>query len=191
MKLNKQTNNKKKIILLLVLAVVAVTGVYFGAAAFYKLPPFASEQKTYEIGEQTVNYDRTETEKKAEEVIRDNPEQKTQNPQTDRPKSPESEPDGKAKVNVLITNVSVANGTLSASGMVTNLVQEGGDCRYIFTNGAQTITKISSPLTTPTSTACATVRFPAAELAGDGWSVKLTYESDTATGVSEVREFNK
>lgn len=191
MKINKQYN-KKKLVIILILLLVLVTGGYLGVAALNKLPPFAAAEKTYKPGEQVTNLERSESEKKAEETLKDNPEQKTANNQTDTPEPPKVSSAGKLNVNVLLTNAGISNGTVTASGFVTNIVEEGGTCTFKFINGSNVVTKTSTTLTNPTSTTCSTVRFPATELmAGGTWKVSLAYSSEKASGSSNEKEITK
>ena len=191
MKINK-TQSKKKLLIVGILLCVLIAGSYLGVAALNHLPPFVANEKTHQPGEQTTNLERSDTEKQSEQAIIDNPDLKTQNNQTDTPHQPTSSSSGKATVNVLVTNAGITNGTVSASGFVTNIVEEGGACTFTFTNGSTVISKVSPPLANATSTTCSTVRFPASELPVNGtWKVVLGYESSKAKGKSSEKEFIK
>ncbi len=192
MKINKNSSKKKIALIIVPLVILLGVGMYLGVAAVNKLPPFSTVDTTYEPGEQVVNLERSEAEKAREKELIDNPELKTQNEQTDTPSAPTTTDSGKAAVNVLVTNASISNGTVSASGFVTNLVEEGGSCTYVFTSGSSTVTKNSQTLTNPSSTTCATVTFPSSELLVSGtWKVTLSYSSEKAAGKSDPKEFTK
>lgn len=170
-------------------------GIYIVAALLLHLPPFTSSSRSSSSSptDQYVNMDRTDTEKQASKSIEDDPSKKVENNQTDTPSTPSgSTSTGKQNVNVLLTNAGIFNGTVSASGVVTNIVEEGGNCTYLFTNGSSTVTKNSSTLTNSTSTTCKTVSFPSSELTKSGtWTVQITYDSLSFEGVSNTKEFNK
>ena len=188
-------NNNRKVSLgiILVIAVVLLAAGYTAAAYVWHLPPFISEKNTYDPGEQVTNLERSDTEKSATKALEDSPEQKLQNNQTDTPSAPtETNKDGKQVVTVNLTSVGISNGVVNASGMVSNLVEEGGACTYIFTNGTQVVNKSSTTSTNPTSTTCTRITFSANELPSDGtWTVKLNYNSSKAEGVSGVKEIVK
>lgn len=192
MKIQK-SNSKNKSIIYVASGILAGAVIYFGAAWFFKLPPFTFMQKSYEPGEQVVNMDRTETEKKVTEDLQKNPDTKLDNKQNDTPSSPTVDNStGKQQVNVLLTNTGIFNNTVSASGMVTNSVEQAGSCVFVFTNGASEITKTSEVLPNPSSTSCKTVSFPSSELAADGvWKVYIRYSSSISEGVSNTKEFTK
>lgn len=178
-----------------IVSVVAVGCLVYGAAAWmYHLPPFTNaKDKGYQPGEYVVNMDRSESEKRETEALKDDPSKKGEPQQNDRPATPPVDKStGKATVNVLITNTGIFNNIVSASGMVTDIAQGDGTCTYVFTNGESVVTKTSSSLANPTSTTCATVSFDASELPISGvWSVKLKYTSSTAVGESNSKEFTK
>lgn len=193
MQIKKSRKKGRKSAVIIVSIIAVLLAGYFATAVFLDLPPFNDDSKSSidsDSSEQFVNIQRTESEKQASKNLEENPEQKVQNNQNDTPDSPDSSNSGKQSVNVLLTNVGVFNGMVSASGMVTNVAEQGGGCSYVFTNGSQTLTKTSSTLTNPTSTTCQTVSFPVSELTIDGtWTVKLHYSSSASEGVSGTKEF--
>lgn len=133
--------------------------------------------------------DRSETEKKASEDLKNNPETKLDNKQTDNPNTPVvDDTTGKQRVNVLLTNTGTFNNKVSASGMVTNAVEEGGTCTFVFTNGSTEVVKNSTTLTNPSSTSCTTVSFPSSELSPGVWKVKIDYSSSASMGESNTKE---
>jgi hypothetical protein len=192
MKINNYlTQTKKKRVLISIALLIMVISIYLLAAANYRLFPFASRQQNFKQGEYIVNLDRTETEKEATKKLEENPQSKTENTQTDTPSSPPTDAtSGKQQVNVLLTNVSVVEDTVKASGFVTNISETGGSCEYVFTSGAQTIRKKVETMANPTSTTCKTTSFATSELPVKGtWTVELMYESDGAQGKSNSKEF--
>lgn len=191
MKINK--NRKINLGIVIAIAAVVLCAGYVGAAYIWHLPPFAPTTKTYTPGEQVTNLERSDTEKATTSGLESNPAQKLQNGQTDTPSAPtQTTTSGKQVVNVSLTSVGISNGVINASGMVTNIVEEGGSCTYAFTSGSQVVTKVVTTSTNPTSTTCTRITFSANELPTDGaWKVKLSYSSSKAEGVSEEKEITK
>lgn len=193
MKINTKHNSKVKVIAIIVAACLVVGITYLGVAFVNHYAPFAEKKQAIENGEQMTNLERSDAEKQKTQQLLDNPDTKTENDQTDKPDAPtETTPSGKQSVNVLLTNASITNNNVHASGFVTNLAQEGGECTYVFTNGSSTVTKKSNTLVNPTSTTCEAVTFSADELSVSGtWKVVLSYSSSNATGTSNTKEFTK
>ncbi len=155
--------------------------------------PFVSYgDDTYEPGTQFVNMNKTDSERKAAEDIKNDPEKKLENSQVDRPSAPSEDTlTGKQSVNILITSVGISNGTVSARGFVTNITETGGRCEYVFVKGTEKIIKPVDTLPNATSTTCKTITFPASELSSGKWLVTLSYLSNTAEGSSSVKDFTK
>jgi hypothetical protein len=191
-KLKSTQKKTHKLIMIIALSFVGVC-VYLLAAWQYQLIPFSLFNKTYEPGEQVINMNKTEAEKKVIEDLNNNPGKKLENSQTDTPATPyKDSATGKQKANVLLTNVGISNEKVSASGFVTNISETGGMCEFIFTNGDARIVKASDSLPNSTSTTCKTVSFPSSELIYPGnWSVYLQYTSAGASGTSSAKEFQK
>lgn len=191
MKINKQ--RKLALGSIVILAIIVLAGGYAGAAYIMHWPPFARPSKTYAPGQQVTNLERSDTEKATTQALQDDPKQKLQNTQTDTPPAPtQTSTSGKQIVNVVLTSVGISNGVINASGMVSNLVEEGGTCTYIFTNNGQTVSKTSTTSTNPTSTTCSRITFSADELPAKGtWNVKLSYSSAKAEGTSSEKEITK
>lgn len=190
MKIKKKIKTPSKKIIVALVATLVITLGYMGLAWKMQLYPFV---KTEEIKDNyQVNHERSKAEKQVSEAIDRDPGKKLENPQTDKPETPRvNEATGKQQANVLLTNTGIFNNIASASGMVTNVVEQDGRCVYVFTNGAQSIEKVSSTLVNPTSTTCATISFSADELTNGVWKVQLRYASNTSEGASSSKEFTK
>lgn len=189
MKLKKlKTNPSKKTTLIVVISVVLAGILGVSAYALYVNNSSDSDKSEYE-----TNLERTDAEKEASKNLEENPEQKLENDQNDTPATPEqSSSTGKYSVNVLLTTAGVYNGKVNAGGMVTDRVEEGGTCTYIFTKGSETISKTTDTLVNPTSTSCKAVNFSSDELPSAGtWKVKLTYSSESSEGTSNEKEITK
>ena len=111
MKSKKTTSPKSKIVIILV-TIAAILLAYVAAAYWFKMTPFVAMNASGGDNptDQYVNMDKTDTEQKAIKNIEDNPEQKTQNNQSDIPDQPQASDNGKKKVNVLLTNTGIFNG---------------------------------------------------------------------------------
>lgn len=183
---------RKKVILITVSIVVIAAGEGLLFARYNNLFPFQAKS-TYKPGEHAVNLDRSDTEKKSTDTLKEQPELKTQNSQTDAPIQPTIPSDGtkKGTVSVLLTNAGIFNSAVSASGMVTNIAEEGGSCEFVFTSGDKVIKKTTETLINPTSTTCKTVTFSASELTSKGaWRVNIVYSSSAYEGTSNERNFD-
>ena len=191
-RIQRKMSKKQKMAAVLISAVVLVGG-YLGVAFYKHLFPFTNKTPTYEPGTHVVNKDKSDTENQAIDNLKNNPQDKTKNNQTDTPSAPTVNQDsGKKEANVLITNVGIQNGTVSASGFATNVVESDGTCTYTFVNGSNKVIKTSKVLPNPTSTTCETVNFPASELPVTGtWSVVLSYSSPESAGSSAAKEFQR
>jgi hypothetical protein len=189
----KRKMSKKQKLAVILISVVVLVGIYLGVAFYRHLFPFTNKTPTYEPGTHVVNKDKSDAEKQAIDNLKNNPQDKTKNSQTDTPPAPTvNQESGKKEANVLITNVGVQNGTVSASGFASNVVESEGTCTYTFTNGSNRVIKTSNVLPNPTSTTCATVNFPASELPVAGtWSVVLSYSSPESAGSSAAKEFQR
>lgn len=186
-----RSNSKTRTRIFIILAVVVLLVLGYGLYAWKaKLPPF---KDAYDPSGTTVNMDRTDTEKAQSQKLQDDPKAKTQNDQTDTPPAPTTDQStGKQQANVLLSRAGITNGTVSAGGVVTNVVEGDGQCSYIFTNGSSTVTKVSQTMTNPSSTSCAVVSFPSSELTASGtWQVYIQYESSLSSGKSNIKEFTK
>jgi flagellar basal body-associated protein FliL len=192
MKFNTKKNYKKKthlIIISTIVIVLLVSGVVFAV--------YNSNQTSIKPGEQGVNLERSDTEKAAEQALKDDPGQKLENEQNDTPTAPTgTTPSGKRAVNVILNYADIDNGTevstVVAAGSVTNVTEDNGECTYVFTNQGTVVTKKSSTLVNPTSTTCSRVSFPSSELSKNGtWSVMLKYSSNKSEGTSNELRITK
>lgn len=194
MKINRQKNSRARKKVLMITTVLVSVLVCYGLVAYInRWFPFANVvSDTYEPGTHFINMDKTDNEKRSSDNLKENPQDKIKNPQTDTAGSVPTDPTtGKQQVNVLITNAGVSNGTVSASGFVTNIIESDGSCVYTFTSGSVVLTKTAAVLPNANSTTCSTVSFPSSELKSGTWSVVLSYSSSASTGVSDTREFQK
>lgn len=72
----------------------------------------------------------------------------------------------------------------SLRGFVPGIVENGGTCTAIFTNGTQTVTKTSSSIANAQNTTCTPLDYSGSSI-GPGWKVILHYDSTTSSGASD------
>jgi hypothetical protein len=181
MHINSRNNSKKVVIIVVAIAIILAV---IGAAGYFYL-----HRNDIKRDENGVSIEQTPQDKKQEQDLKDDPTKKQQPTQTDRPTEPTVDQKSQLQqVNVVLTNTGVTNGTVSASGFVSNVIESNGTCKYIFTNGQKTVEKTSTTLTNPTSTTCKTVEFNSSELGTGTWKVKINYSSSASTGVSNELE---
>lgn len=189
----KRNSMKKRTTIIAIIAIIIIIGAYLATAYAVRMFPFAYVNTTYDPGTHVINEQKTKTEEDAINELNQNPDSKIDNEQADTPDAPTvNASTGKKEAAVLITNSGVFNGTVSASGFVTNVVESNGTCTYTFTSGGNKIVKQSSVLSNPSSTTCETVSFPVSELTTSGvWSVVLSYLSPESSGSSQPKEFQR
>ncbi len=165
--------------------------ITIGAIGSYLLYAYTTHVFPFSVDpyEHKVNYNRSEAEKQREQEINSNSSQKTENNQTDQPSQPTVDTtSGKQVASVLLTFVGVTNEVVSASGFVSNLSQDGGQCTYSFTKGDKSFEKTVDTMINPTSTTCRTTSFSASGIEPGVWGVILRYSSSNAEGESSAKE---
>jgi len=180
MKLQKNKKTKKlplKIVLPILVLVLAAGGV-FAYAQYKNSQPDTSESPHESDLEQSQN-------------LKDNPDDKQQTNNTDKPSEPEVVDPATNKQQVqLEASSDKSSGTLFIRGGV-NYPVSGGHCFATLTGPAgQTLTKETPVLPGPASTDCQTISIPLSELASGNWSFKLQYESDKYIGASTSVTFS-
>jgi len=182
--INKKNNKKTKLV---VLTIVSLLLVCLASLAVYAY--VHRNDNEIERDANGISVERTPQDLALEENLENNPSDKTNNSQTDTPLFPEvDETTNKQNVNVILTNAGEINGNISASGFISNLVEENGTCTYIFTNGQNIHKKEATTMTNPNSTTCKTISFPNSELGTGVWKVNLIYSSSSAKGTSNILE---
>jgi len=135
-----------------------------------------------------ISTEKTPYEKQVEQNLKDNPSSKTDSG-VDKPEAPSTDKSiGKQEAHVMITGVDVTNGRVNARGFATNVVEAGGTCSFIFTQGNKVITKQTATLPSTTSTSCKTAEFSLSELSDGVWMVTLEYTSTISYGKSDAVE---
>lgn len=138
-----------------------------------------------------ISVERTDQDRRLEKSLSDNPEQKSQQTQTDVPVRPKIDQQTQLqRVNAVLTNVRQQADQVNASGFVSNVIEENGNCTYVFTKGETTIEKPSGTLTNASSTTCKTVEFDKNELSPGVWVVHVEYLSPFSSGKSNELELS-
>lgn len=190
MKINKLKSHKKTFAILTIILLVSIA-VYSALAYANQWSPFGVADEIDDQGRK-ISIQRSSQEKDREKIVSKSADEKNEN-QSDAPEQPEiNTQTQKQKANVLLTSVgqALASSEVEASGMITNIVESDGGCRYIFTSRStgSEVLKPSVTLMGPKSMTCKTVRFPGEELASGSWDVQVEYSSAVSYGVSEPME---
>ena len=71
------------------------------------------------------------------------------------------------------------------AGFIPGIVENGGTCTATFTNGSNTVTKTSQGFANASTTNCTPISYTGSGVQA-GWSVTLTYSSNTSEGTSDA-----
>lgn len=184
MKIQYNKNHKIKVVVIVLLFVVAVLVAALGGYMYIHKDDIKRDANG-------TSTERTGQDIKLEEDLKSNPENKSNNTQTDTPTAPAVDTETKLqKVNVILTYTGQSGDMVSASGFVSNAIEEGGSCKYVFISDQKTVEKTSTTLANANSTTCKTVRFDKSELAAGLWKVQIEYTSSVSTGKSNILEMN-
>jgi len=180
MKLPKNKKTKKipfALILSALLLVVASVGTYAYIQSKNDTPKTSESSPAPDLG-QSQN-------------LKDNPNDKQQPQNTDKPPEPEAVNGDATKQRVKMEASSdKSNDTLFIRGGI-NYPVSGGRCFATLTGpSGQIITKNTELLQGPASTDCQTISISISELIPGNWSFKLQYESDKYTGTSANGTFS-
>ena len=96
---------------------------------------------------------------------------------------------GKTVANVSISSAGALSDKVLASGMISNVIEEGGSCTYAFTNGETTFTETTTGIANAKNTVCSSVTLDKNQFTEGVWEVTLQYESTTSEGQSEATTF--
>jgi hypothetical protein len=95
-------------------------------------------------------------------------------------------PSSVGDVSVVVITLDVAGGALEVSGMVPNLVEDGGRCTAEIRRGDVVRSVDGATSAARESTYCALLTVPVSQLTSGEWQVTLTYDSAAHRGVSQV-----
>lgn len=171
----------RKTKLLVISGIAAVLVFAIGAYLFVQSQSSGDNIKRDKEG---ISLERSDNEKLETKNIQDNPDDTKTATGSDTVSEAPTGASGLREANVVLTSTGTDNGKVDASAFVSNIVEEGGTCTFVFTQAARTITKTSSTLVNPTSTSCQTISFDETELGNGDWKVTVQYKSATAAGTS-------
>ncbi len=178
MRITPKKNTRAYVIVAAVVVLLAVGGVFA-----YK--QYSDSNNTVARDKSGTSLERSQEELDETKRIQDNPEDSKQQTGSDAVAEPAVDSStGKRSVNVVLTSTGAENGEVDASGFVSNIVEEGGTCRFTFAQNEKTISKTTTTAVNPTSTTCLTVRFDENELGPGEWKVIIQYSSSSAAGTS-------
>lgn len=187
----KQKKISRKKIIIAIIGLVVLGSSYTAAAYMNKWIPFSDQDKPFTVDDQGrgVNPNKTKTEKDEIKNLEKNPENKSNRPNTDVVPKPKINPETKKQaVYVMMTSTeqSVDKNTITASGFVSNAVEQDGKCTYTFTLSNRVLRKTVGAIPGPNSTSCETVRVSRGELGVAGrWMVSIEYISSSSQGVAD------
>lgn len=180
MKLQKNKKTKK-LPLALTLSVLLLLAVSAGVYAYIQTKNDTSKNSE---SSHASDYEQAQN-------LKDNPDDKQQSQNTDKPSTPETvdEDTGKQQVQIEASSDKSNNSIFIRGGV--NYPVSGGRCFATLTGPAgQTIVKNTDLLQGPASTDCQTITIPVSELTPGNWSFKLQYESDNYVGASSSVMFS-
>ena len=193
----KKQQKSDHMILILAILLVVVFGLCFGGLVlWHNLKP---EEKPANGTTATEKVEDTISEEKQDEETT-TPEDKTTTEGDDlkeQAAKKESERQAVAvdknglKVAAINLDVDYEGGIATAHGTITNLVEEGGTCTYVFKGpNNKEINNTTDSIVDRSSTQCKSVEMTKAELGVGTWQVKLVYKSKNAEGESESKTFS-
>lgn len=92
--------------------------------------------------------------------------------------------EGATGASVVFITLDVVGDRVEASGMLPEVVEEGGRCTLTLVQGAQRVSVEGDTAAGPQSTYCSLLTVPTSELAPGEWTAVLSYRSDTRSGTS-------
>lgn len=98
--------------------------------------------------------------------------------------------DGGTGTSVVFITLDVVGDRVEASGMLPEVVEEGGSCTLTLTMGSATRTVGGGTATGPESTFCSLLTVPTSELAAGEWTAVLSYSSAAHSGASPASTVN-
>lgn len=103
-------------------------------------------------------------------------------------KAPTQSSSSAKQVTVAIVNASRANNTVTVSGYVTGVVEDGGTCTLTITKGSDKRTATASGFANSSTTNCPPIEIP--NISTAGWNAILSYQSSKASGSSGAQPIN-
>lgn len=173
-----QKKKKKLTTLVLIgLVVLIICGVLIFILMRRDSPDMSS---TGIVSQDGINFDPPTEEDK--EAVEQNKEELSQG-QTPAPTTPA--PDGRTSRTPVITYAQQYAANVETTGYVPGVFEDGGTCKATFSKGSLRIVKESAGFADVNRTSCTPISVPVAEFSEKGkWTVILSYESSSSTGIS-------
>lgn len=181
---DKNPLKNKKIIILVILVLIA------GALAFYQFSYKKNHNKvaTTSEPEKKINYDPpTQSDK---DLVNSNKDSIVKKDETINNNSSNNTttPSAKKSVKPVITYAGVYGDNVEVGSYVNDVYEDGGSCTATFTLGSNNFTKTVTAVKNVSNMSCPVIQVPKSEFNPTGnWSVKVNYESTTASGASDSK----
>jgi hypothetical protein len=94
---------------------------------------------------------------------------------------------GRNTVTPSISDAGLYDKQIEVRGFIADIFEGGGTCRVELTMGSQKVTKEIAATQGTSTTICPLVKIPMSELSTGNWTVKLSYSSPNAEGISDAR----
>lgn len=178
-----QGSSRKRTILFVALAVFVVAvlavGVLEQTGKINLFGAKKTEQPVIAPGE--VNYNPpTEEEQQAADEQKEAITKEQEQPSN--PTTPTNPQTGTKKA---VKPVVTRSGGGEVAGFIPGIVENGGTCTATFTSGSNTVTKTSQGFANASTTNCTPISYAGSGVTA-GWSVTLTYSSNTSEGTSDA-----
>lgn len=181
-----QGQSKKRTILFVVLAVFAFAILAVTALELTnKINLFGkktNEQPTVQPGE--VNYD-PPTEQEQEAANEQKEAITKEQEQPSNPAPTQTSPNPQTGTKKAVKPVIIRTGGGEVAGFIPGIVENGGTCTATFTSGSNTVTRTSQGFANASTTNCTPISYAGSGVQA-GWSVTLTYSSNTSEGTSDA-----
>lgn len=135
---------------------------------------------TDSVSQGGINYGPPTEEDKA--AVEQNKQELSQG-QTTAPTTPA--PDGRTVRTPIITYAQQYDANIETTGYIPGVFEDGGTCKATFSKGSLRVVKESAGFADVNRTSCTPIVVPVTEFAEKGkWTVAISYESSSSTGVS-------
>ncbi|MCA9331808.1 hypothetical protein KC968_02600 [Candidatus Saccharibacteria bacterium] len=177
----KQSLSKKRILSpapvagAIVLIALIGGGIYARSRQNTTPAQMSKPTSAQQTGQDTINYDpasredNRQNDANKEKIVEEQKQQDNSDPGITTLKS----------VTVTITSADI----YSVFANVTGVVEDGGTCTAVFSNGTQTLSTTSTSVANVSYTQCGRMATP--KLTGQGWTATVSYKSNSAQGVSK------
>lgn len=192
----KTKKKNKHLVLKIIGWILLVAVISFGALAGMKIyndsNKVADVEETHDVNTADVDNNAIKQAEPTEEdktTAGNDAKAKTEELEKQQAAEVEKDANGLRKANVVLNDPYKVDGKIIISSTITNVVETEGNCSYIFTSGANTVTKKTNVLPNAKNTVCEAVVLERDSLSAGQWKVRLEYKSKLSEGVSETQTF--